>query len=63
MFFDDFAHKQMVPTNSKIILPQAEMRWNPIWGGCESNSWFTLIKNASLEPDVYREGIYAPFFN
>ena len=39
------------------------MRWNPIWGGSESNAWFTLIKDPKLEPEVYLSGDYAPFFN
>jgi len=39
------------------------VRWNPIWGGYLTNSWFEMIKDPKLEPDVYIAGTCAPFFN
>lgn len=48
------------PVNTRIILPQAPNRWNPIWGGNYAPSWWELIKDVKTVED---EKDYRPFFN
>ena len=55
-----FADDLEAPTNTRIILPQAPMRWNPIWGGKYTHSWWTLTANPAILKDL---NDYSPFFN
>ena len=44
MFYNNFTESLMAPASTRIILPQAPLRWNSIWGGSYSRSWWELIK-------------------
>lgn len=59
-FYETFAKDMEAPANTRIILPQAPFRWNPIWGGDYARSWWTLIKQVKSIKD---EEDYRPFFN
>ena len=44
MFYHNFTQDMLAPKTTRIILPNAPFRWNPIWGGDYARSWWTLIK-------------------